>query len=81
MELGECPAGCASCAKDKGSLQLIERQEEEEKEEVGLGRGSWGVAGTISTRVRRHNLSMFAIQPRRAYWQSFLYTLYDWLNK
>lgn len=24
-----------------------------------------GVAGTISTRVRRHNLSMFAIQPHR----------------
>lgn len=55
-------AGTRYSAKGKGSCctgcvrQMLK--------ESGGGVAS-GVAGTISTRVRRHNLSMFAIQPHR----------------
>lgn len=62
-------AGTRYSAKGKGSCctgcvrQML-------KESAGRGSGGGGgvasgVAGTISTRVRRHNLSMFAIQPHR----------------
>lgn len=48
----------------QGQGQLLHRVRSANAKGGGGGVAS-GVAGTISTRVRRHNLSMFAIQPHR----------------